>query len=1360
MFSSQRLEDAAPRGPKMAGASSPHGSPDRREEMLSDDEEQGLAAQLSQLPTRNELAKFAGDIKSSIAEQTCGLFPTALTRAIKASKPGRAPGPDGFPTQFYKIFSDQLAPLLARAFESTASSGTLPGTALEARIVVIPKEGKDPSDCKSYRPISLLNVDIKIFAKILADRLGEFLPSLVGQDQVGFVPGREARDNVIKALNIQWWCRSKGVQSMMLSTDAEKAFDRVDWGWIGKVLEHVGLGAAARKRILALYSNPIARVKVNDCSSPTFHIRNGTRQGCPLSPLIFALSLEPFLRKVDLCGGIRGVLIGDRERKVAAYADDMLFFLRSPRVSVPNLLKEFEVFGQLSNLKINFSKSSAMNISLPDVEMLISNMGYHLLVYTLLLYVLLPANGDFLIEGLKSIQPEEDIEVYSINIDSKVTSRFAHNVITSRAVNRANVSKEAVFKVDLPKTAFITNFSMIIDGKTYSGIIKEKEAAKKQYQTAVSRGQTAGLVKASGRKTEKFTVSVNIAAQSKVSFELVYEELLKRHLGKYEMFIKVQPKTLVRNFQIEVNIYEPQGISFLDAQGTFVTNDLLPAIHKTLSDKKGYISFKPSLDQQRSCETCPTTLLDGDFTVTYDVNRQSPGNIQVVNGYFVHFFAPAKLSTVPKNVIYVIDRSGSMAGRKIQQTREALLEILKDTAEHDHFNFITFDHTIEIWKDSLVKATPENLEEAKKFVRKITDEYATNINDPLLKAVELLDKAKELKQIPEKSVSLIILLTDGKANMGETEPSKIEENVKKAIQNKYTLYCLGFGYEVDYGFLEKMALDNSGIARRIYEDSDAALQMQGFYSEVANPTLMNIEMQYPEHAIANLTRNSFKHYYDGSEIVVAGRIIDNDLNIFSVDVKADGADNVLNYAEEVQLQDEDKDQAYIFGDFTERLWAYQTIQQLLEKRVSADASEKESLKQQALDLSLKYQFVTPLTSMVVTKPEEKEKEQESLVADKLVEVDSSSSNSAPYPTWDINPTRKGWESLEEINPALTVPLSTVSNMGTYHQLHRTVDYARFVAMELGSVENMKLPYTTNRDTELGPLPDEDEWLQIWKYSTQASISTAMVWKLILNYCIHASGHIPSYSYMMVDSDPHFVIHVPSKNDFLCFNIQEEPGVVLNLVEDQELGIAVNGELIGNKKTGNSVASNETYFGKIGIVNRKMKVGIEVSTNKIVIINGKNKKSYTWGKKASFSKNGFNMTINKNNVTLSFGEGAKFVILLHKVWKGHPLHRDFLGFYTIDHHKFSGGVHGLLGQFFHGIEYDISNIHKTSNPDKPDATMKVKNNLLTVTRGVQRDYRNTHRDGNKVACWFVHSNGEGLIDGTHKDYIVPDIFSIA
>lgn len=197
------------------------------------------------------------------------------------------------------------------------------------------------------------------------------------------------------------------------------------------------------------------------------------------------------------------------------------------------------------------------------------------------------------------------------------------------------------------------------------------------------------------------------------------------------------------------------------------------------------------------------------------------------------------------------------------------------------------------------------------------------------------------------------------------------------------MYNLGFGNNLNYNFLETLALENHGFARRIYEDSDADLQLQGFYEEVANPLLTNVEVEYPENDILDLTRNNYPHFYDGSEIVVAGRLADRDMDNFKVDVKGHGALNDLTFTEEVDMKEMEeavKEQGYIFGNYIERLWAYLTIEQLLEKRKNAHGEEKENLTAQALELSLKYHFVTPLTSMVVTKPEDNE--DQTAIADK------------------------------------------------------------------------------------------------------------------------------------------------------------------------------------------------------------------------------------------------------------------------------------------------------------------------------------------------------------------------------------------
>ncbi|KAG7319218.1 hypothetical protein KOW79_017692 [Hemibagrus wyckioides] len=851
-----------------------------------------------------------------------------------------------------------------------------------------------------------------------------------------------------------------------------------------------------------------------------------------------------------------------------------------------------------------------------------------------------------------------EIELQNVKIECTVTSRFAHTVMTSTALNKANVSQEVFFEVELPKTAFITNFSMEIDGKTYVGNVKEKEKAKKQYEAAVSSGQTAGIVKASGRKMEKFSVSVNIAANSNVIFTLTYEELLHRRLGKYELMIRVKPKQLVQHFEIVADVYEPQGIAFLNAHGTFITNELLPLVEKTVTDKRAHVSFSPTLDQQRKCPDCDGTLIDGDFYINYDVSRvQDLGDIQIVNGYFVHFFAPATLPKLPKNVVFVIDRSGSMSGTKMQQTHEALQTILNDLHEEDHFGFVTFASDVTTWRPSLTKATKENVKIAEDFVKTIIALGGTNINDPLLFAVKMLKDAKEHKTVPENSASIIILLTDGDPNSGEVNQEKIQENVQNAIGGNMTLFCLGFGYDVRYVFLDVMAKQNNGLARRIYEGSDAVLQLQGFYDEISSILLSDVNFHYPENSVNSVTSSYFKQLFNGSEIVVAGRLNDLEMNDFPVEVHAQSLDDEFVLKGQASVQDWNTifpDQDYIFGDFTERLWAYLTIQNLLDKIEKGSPEEKQNVTAEALELSLKYNFVTPLTSMVVTKPKTEEKPEDTLIADKLTE--------------------------DQRKDAPQVPASSY-NYRTY---------------------------------------------------------TAPV----LNW---------------VDSDPHFIIEFADQNDALCFNINDKPGTIFNLIKDPLIGVTVNGQTIGDKKVDPENTMN-TYFGSFGIVHAKFGIRLLVTTQYILVSEKGKQAKLFWSDNTSIKGPNMDLQVAKDrSLTATLRNSVKFVIVLHKVWKKHPYHQDYLGFYTLDSHLFSHKVHGLLGQFFHGVSFEVSDVFKGEDPDKPDATMIVKGHKLTVTRGWQKDFRKDVKKGENLPCWFIHNNGTGLIDGGIGDYIVSGLF---
>ncbi|KAJ8370870.1 hypothetical protein SKAU_G00108980 [Synaphobranchus kaupii] len=494
-----------------------------------------------------------------------------------------------------------------------------------------------------------------------------------------------------------------------------------------------------------------------------------------------------------------------------------------------------------------------------------------------------------------------DLDIYSFHVKSTVSSRYAVTVITSRVANRAEEPREVDFHVELPKNAFISKFNMTIGGKAYSGVVKKKEEAEKQYSEAVSRGQSAGLVSAVGRTLEEFKTSVTVAAHSKVTFELTYEELLKRRLGKYKLLIKAKPTQVVKDFKIDVEIFERQGIRFLETQGGLASNDLASAVITNLTDKEALVHFSPSVEQQQ-CPSCGDKGLSGELLVVYDVNRPtSQGVLQVVNGYFVHYFAPSGLSRIPKNVVFIIDHSGSMSGTKMRQTREAMLKILDDLHEEDHFGLISFDDRVTPWEDNLVPVNSDYLALARTFVQ--------NIN----------------------------------SRGRETDVNEIQKNVREAIRKRYTLYCLGFGYDVDYKFLNRMSLENDGLARRIYEDSDAALQLQGFYEEVATPLLLDVQMNYT--GAANVTHTSFGQYYDGSELVVAGQINHNDLETFTAEIKA---------------------KTFVSPPLLSSLCVCVYVAGC---RVLLPEEQQMAVREQVLALSLKHNFVTPLTSMVVTKPE-------------------------------------------------------------------------------------------------------------------------------------------------------------------------------------------------------------------------------------------------------------------------------------------------------------------------------------------------------------------------------------------------------
>uniref|UniRef100_A0A803K153 Reverse transcriptase domain-containing protein n=1 Tax=Xenopus tropicalis TaxID=8364 RepID=A0A803K153_XENTR len=300
-----------------------------------------------------------------------------LSEVMKELPPKKAPGPDGLTYKYYKSFFKQLSPRMCKLYNSYLQGNPIHRETLKSYITVIPKEGRDHTKCANYRPISLLNSDLKIFTKILANRLNNILPRLIHKDQVGFVKYRQAGDNTRRAIDLIDIINKESTSALILSVDAEKAFDRLNWTFMFSTLEAMGFTGPIVQAIQGLYAQPTALVKSMGLTSGQFAINNGTRQGCPLSPLLFVLSIEPLAARIRNNPDIRGVQLRDKNFKICLYADDVLFTLTHPLTSLPNLHQELNLYGLYSGYKINSDKTEVLPLNLPPTALKLLKLNYN-----------------------------------------------------------------------------------------------------------------------------------------------------------------------------------------------------------------------------------------------------------------------------------------------------------------------------------------------------------------------------------------------------------------------------------------------------------------------------------------------------------------------------------------------------------------------------------------------------------------------------------------------------------------------------------------------------------------------------------------------------------------------------------------------------------------------------------------------------------------------------------------------------------------------------------------------------------------------------------------------------------------------
>jgi len=286
---------------------------------------------------------------------------TEILKNLKLLKNGKTPGTDGLPPEFYKFFWTDIKDFIKDSIIHAFSNNELSIEQKRGIITLIPKKTKNRLLLKNWRPISLLNTDYKIIAKILATRLQNVLPDIINEDQSGYLKNHFIGENIRLLEDVSVFTKQKKLSGIIFCIDFEKAFDSLNWNFLFNSLKIFNFGSTFISYIKTMYINIESTVINNGNSGPFFKLHRGVRQGCPLSAYLFILAMEIFAIKIRKDPTIKGIRISEDEIKISLLADDITLLL-SDLKSMEGTLEILKYFRNCSGLKINIEKSCAKYI--------------------------------------------------------------------------------------------------------------------------------------------------------------------------------------------------------------------------------------------------------------------------------------------------------------------------------------------------------------------------------------------------------------------------------------------------------------------------------------------------------------------------------------------------------------------------------------------------------------------------------------------------------------------------------------------------------------------------------------------------------------------------------------------------------------------------------------------------------------------------------------------------------------------------------------------------------------------------------------------------------------------------------------
>ena len=546
-------------------------------------------------------------------------------------------------------------------------------------------------------------------------------------------------------------------------------------------------------------------------------------------------------------------------------------------------------------------------------------------------------------------RPWAALEVASVKAEVKIKDQIAQTSIDQEFYNPNSQQLEGTFLFPVPKGAQIDKFTMEINGKQVHAELLAADKARNIYEDIVRKLKDPALLEYAGRDLFKVRI-FPIEAHAKKRITLAYTQVLKLDNGLASYVLPLNTEK-----------YSAKPVKSLSLKVDLETRRALKSIYsashsaevKRHGEHRAVVGFEAT-------DSKPDT----DFQLFFSTENSEVGmdlltyKTEDGEGYFLLLASPGMTTkstkVIPKDVLFVLDTSGSMAGAKLEQAKKALAFCVENLNEDDRFEIIRFATDVESVFEKLVAADASHRDRARKTIKDFKPTGGTAINDALQKAVGLRPESSERPFV-------IIFLTDGLPTVGVTDENTIVANAKKFDSGQTRIFCFGIGTDVNTHLLDKIAEHTKAFSQYVLPEEDLELKLSSFFSKIREPILANPKITFPESVrVAKAYPSPLPDLFRGEQIVLAGRYSGSGAGAIAIEGKI--GDQTRKFAEDVKFPEKASEH-----EFIPRLWAMRRVGYLLDE-IRLRGENKE-LKDEVSELARKYGIVTPYTAYLILEDE-------------------------------------------------------------------------------------------------------------------------------------------------------------------------------------------------------------------------------------------------------------------------------------------------------------------------------------------------------------------------------------------------------